>query len=255
MADSWVSPVATLLETGAILVLIAFEDRASDSPVVDRVWRSHSLRSGEFHSMAACNWVMVVTRHRGNTFVTVRGPETQASIAECPADGEWVGIHFKLGSFMPLMSNLGLRDRNDVTLPGAAGGRSFWLDGSAWEVPSFDNADTFVNRLVKRGLIAVDPHVQRALGGLGSPSSQRTEQRHFLRATGMTLATARQIERARRATYLLKGGAPILQVVHDAGYFDQAHLTRSLRHFVGQTPAQVLRGESQLSLLYKPDGT
>jgi AraC-like DNA-binding protein len=45
----------------------------------------------------------------------------------------------------------------------------------------------------------------------------------------------------------------VLQVVHDMGYFDQAHLTRSLRHFIGRTPAQVARGEGQLSFLYKPD--
>lgn len=233
-------------------MLIAFEDRPSDCTVVDRVWRSRSEQPGPFHSMAACNWVMVVTRHQGRVFMTVRGPETQASVAECPADGEWIGIHFKLGTFMPLMPNLALRDRNDATLPDVSG-RSFWLDGSAWEYPSFDNADVFVNRLVKKGLIASDPHVHAALQRRPGQASRRTEQRHFLQASGMTQATARQIERARRAAYLLKNGVPILQVVHDTGYFDQAHLTRSLKHFVGRTPAQVSRGEGQLSFLYKPD--
>lgn len=234
-------------------MLITFEDRPSDCAVVERVWHSHSERSGQFHSMAACNWVMVVTRHRGRVFLTVRGPETKASLAECPAEGEWIGIHFRLGTFMPLMSNLGLRDRNDATLPDVSG-RSFWLDGSAWEYPSFDNAEVFVNRLLRKGLIAVDPHVRAALQGLPVPAHRRTEQRHFLQAAGITQATARQIERARRATFLLKNGVPILQVVHDLGYFDQAHLTRSLKHFIGRTPAQVARGEGQLSFLYKPDG-
>lgn len=233
-------------------MLIAFEDRPSDCAVVDRVWRSRSEQSGPFHSMAACNWVMVVTRHQGQVFLTVRGPETQASIAECPADGEWIGIHFKLGTFMPLMPNLALRDRNDATLPDVSG-RSFWLDGSAWEYPSFDNADVFVDRLLKKGLIASDPHVQAALQRRSGTSSRRTEQRHFLRASGITQATARQIERARRAAYLLRSGVPILQVVHDLGYFDQAHLTRSLNHFIGRTPGQVARGEGQLSFLYKPE--
>lgn len=233
-------------------MIITFEDRPSDCSVVERVWRSRSEQSGEFHSMAACNWVMVVTRLEGRVFMTVRGPETKASMAECPADGEWIGIHFKLGTFMPLMPNLALRDRNDATLPDVSG-RSFWLDGSAWEYPSFDNADVFVRRLLKKGLVASDPHVQATLMGRSGPSSRRTEQRHFLRASGVTQSTARQIERARRAAYLLRAGTPILQVVHDMGYFDQAHLTRSLKHFVGRTPAQVSRGEGQLSFLYKPD--
>lgn len=233
-------------------MIITFEDRPCDSPVVERVWRSRSEQGGEFHSMATCNWVMVVSRMQGRTFMTVRGPETQASLAECPPDGDWIGIHFKLGTFMPLMPNLALRDRADATLPDVSG-HSFWLDGKAWEYPSFDNADVFVQRLVKKGLIATDPHVQAALQGRTAAATRRTEQRHFLRASGLTQTAARQIERARRAAWLLQSGQPILQVVHDLGYFDQAHLARSLKHYIGRTPTQVSRGEGQLSFLYKPD--
>jgi AraC-like DNA-binding protein len=43
----------------------------------------------------------------------------------------------------------------------------------------------------------------------------------------------------------------ILDAVHEAGYFDQAHLTRSLKRLIGQTPGQIARGETQLSFLYK----
>ena len=71
-----------------------------------------------------------------------------------------------------------------------------------------------------------------------------------MRATGTTLATIRQIERARHAANLLRRGVGILDVVHDAGYFDQAHLTRSVKRFIGQTPAQISRAEEQLSFLY-----
>jgi len=230
--------------------LIMFEDRPSDSPVVERVWRSHSDRAGTFLSMASCHCMMVVTRHEGKTFLTVRGPETRASSADCPAEGEWIGIYFKLGTFLPLLAAGVLRDRNDVRLP-AASDRSFWLDGSTWEYPSFDNAETFVARLLKQGVIATDPHVQDALCGQPRRLSRRTQQRHFLRATGMTYATIRQIERARHATHLLRNsGALIADVALDAGYFDQAHLTRSLKHFIGQTPAQIAGGREQLSLLY-----
>src|SRR5262245_36584501 len=110
---------------------ISFEDRGSDVSVVERVWRSHSDRAGTFHSMAACNWGIVVSRVAGKTIVTVRGPETRATSADCPADGEWIGIQFKLGTFMPSLPTGTLRDRNDETLP-AASSRSFWLNGSAW---------------------------------------------------------------------------------------------------------------------------
>jgi hypothetical protein len=235
-------------------MLINFEDRPSDSPFVDRVWRSHSERAGIFHSMATCNWVMVVTRHKGATFLTVRGPETKATTAECPAEGDWIGIHFKLGTCMPLIPNGSLRDRNDLTLPEASG-RTFYLNGSAWEYPSFENAETFVKRLIKKELIVMDTCVENALRGQPEQLSQRTEQRHFLRTTRMTRATIRQIERAREATSLLRAGTPAINVAHDLGYFDQAHLTRSLVHFIGQTPSQIACAQEQLSLLYKKSDT
>lgn len=233
-------------------LFIHFEDRPSDSPFVERVWRCHSDRGGNFHSMAASNWEMVVSRYLGRTSLTVRGPETQASSAECPVEGEWMAIRFKLGTFMPLFRPGDLRDRNDVTLPDATS-RSFWLNGSAWEYPDFENAETFVQQLVREGLIAVDPCVNDALRGYRPVITDRTAQRRFLQATGMTQAAARQIERARRATLLLKEGLSILDATFAAGYYDQAHLTRSLKRFIGQTPAQIIRGEQQLSFLYNTE--
>jgi AraC-like DNA-binding protein len=231
-------------------MFIIFEDRPSDSPFVERIWRSHSERAGVFHSMAASHCEMVVTRHKGKTFLTVRGPETKATTADCPAEGEWVAIRFKLGTFMPLMPASNLRDRRDVTLPEATS-RSFWLNGSAWEYPDFENAETFVKRLVHDGLIAMDLSISAALQGQRQELSLRSAQRHFLQATGITHSTIRQIERARHATNLLQEGVSILDTVHLAGYYDQAHLTRSLNYLIGQTPAQIIRGEKQLSFLYK----
>jgi AraC-like DNA-binding protein len=208
--------------------------------------------------MATCNWGMVVTRLNGQTSFTIRGPETIATMADCPGEGEWVGVHFRLGTYMPLFPAGFLRNRNDVTLPPAAR-KSFYLNGSVWECPTFENIDTFVQRLVARGLIVADPLV---LGQFGSDSpradrqrtSLRTGQRRVMRATGMTHATIRQIERARAATQLLQDGTPPARVALDLGYFDQAHLTRSLKRFMGQTPTQIARGNGQLSLLYKKQG-
>ena len=150
---------------------------------------------------------------------------------------------------MPLLSPGDLLDRNDVTLPDATS-RSFWLNGSAWEYPNFENAETFVKRLEQRGLIASDPSVTTALSGQPQERTIRTAQRHFLRTTGLTHSTIRQIERARHATNLLKQGVSILDAVYEAGYYDQAHLTRTLQHFIGQTPGQIVRAEAQLSFLY-----
>ncbi len=230
-------------------MFIIFDDRPSDSPFIERVWRSHSESAGLFHSVAGCHWGIVVTRHEGKTSITVRGPETKATMAECPAGGEWFGVYFKLGTFMPLLPPGDLRDRNDLTLPDASN-RSFWLNGSAWEYPGFEHAETFVDRLAQAGLIVVDHSVRTALRGESQELSLRSEQRHFLQATGVTRSSIRKIERARHATNLLKQGVSIVDTVHQAGYYDQAHLTRSLKMLIGQTPTQIFRAEAQLSYLY-----
>jgi len=229
---------------------IHFEDRASDHPFVEKVWRCHSERADAFLSVAANNFEMVVTRLAGRCFLTLRGPETAATTVDCPAQGEWIAIRFKAGTFMSRFLPGSLRNHKDVTLPHATG-HSFWLTGSALDYPDFDNAETFVKRLVKSGVLSRDPIVVDTLLRRSSELSLRSAQRHFLRSTGVTYTTFRQIERARYATSLLREGASILDVVGSAGYFDQAHLTRSLRHFIGETPARIIQGQKQLSFLYK----
>jgi AraC-like DNA-binding protein len=233
-------------------LFLVFNDRPSDSPFIERVWRCHSERAGQFHSIASPHWEMAVSRVQGRTFLTIRGPETKATLADCPADGEWFGIRFKLGTFMPSLPVSALIDRNDKDMPDMAG-RGFWLDGAEWEYPDFETAEDFVSRLVKSGLITRNQAIIEGLAGDEQALSLRSTQRHFRQATGMTHSTFRQIERARRAVQLLKDGHSILDTVHEAGFFDQPHMTRALKLLVGQTPAGVLREDEQLSFLYKTD--
>lgn len=232
--------------------VILFEDRLSDSPFIERVWRCHSERGGKFTSVAASHFEMALTRLRGKTFLTLRGPETKATILDCPVGGEWLCIRFKLGTFMPQLPPGSLRDHKDVTLPHASS-HSFWLNGSAWQYPDFENAETFVQRLAKAGVISRDSTIDAALQGQPRTLSLRSAQRHFLWATGITYAAFCQIQRARYSTNLLKEGVSIIDAVHLAGYFDQAHLTRSLKHLIGQTPGKIMQRDTQLSFLYKTE--
>ena len=233
-------------------MLIFEKDRPSDSPWVERVWRYHSEGGGSFVSIAECRSELVVGRHHGRVTVTVRGPETRGTRLAYPPDAEWLGIRLKPGAFLPSRPAQELVD-GEVTLPEAMRG-SFWLAGSAWQVPDYENADTFATRLVRAGLLVIDLAVPAALRGELTDASLRTIQRHFLQATGVTRSAARQIERARYATLLLKRGDSIADATHEAGYFDQPHLTRSLKRLIGQTPAELLRdGSEQLSFLYKTE--
>lgn len=233
-------------------MIIFDEERPSDSPFVERIWRCHSEGVGPFLSIAQSRCELVVTRFQGKTTLTVRGPETRAtSLGDCPSGGEWLGIRLKLGAFLPLLRARSLVDAT-VTLPEATS-KSFWLGGSAWQFPDYDNADTFVDWLVRKGLLAREPIVGAALQGQLTDLSLSSIQRRFLRATGITQIAARQIERARYATLLLQQGASIMDTTFEAGYFDQPHLTRSLKYFIGQTPAQILQKSrpEQMPFLYK----
>ena len=220
---------------------IVFEERQSNSPFVESIWRSQSDSAGNFLSLAVSNWMMVVSKIEGQTFITVRGPETKATPLDYQWIGaEWLGIRFKLGTFLPHLPPSKLLDRRDVNLPQVTS-QSFWLQGSAWELPTFENADTFVERLVRGGLLVRDPVVQAVLEGQPQALSVRAVQYRFLEATGLTHRTVQQIERARHALTLLQQGASIADTVYQAGYFDQPHLTRALKRFSGQTPAQIAR--------------
>lgn len=212
--------------------------RPAESSFGEMIWNAHSLRAGSFTSQAASTWEIVFTKFEGKTLIAVRGPETKASRAEFPADAEFWGITFKLGAFMPHLPVKALLDRQDMILPEASR-NSFWLHGSAWELPTADNADIFINRLARQGLLVRDPVVDAALQGQPPTLSPRSMQYRMLQATGLTHKTIQQIERARRAADLLKRGTPILDAAFQLGYFDQAHLTHSLKRFIGQTPAQI----------------
>ena len=216
--------------------LFVIDEWRSDSGFVEKAWTSYSQPEPAFVSIAVSRWQIVVTTQRELTQFTVRGPETKATVTPIPADAEFFGIVFNLGTFMPAIPLASLVDRA-MMLP-VATPSSVWLDGSRWEIPTPGNADVFVDRLVRQGLIVRDPVVAESLRADVDSPSKRTLQRRVARATGLTRSTIRQIARAGKAVEALGGGLSPQDAATLLGYADQAHLTRSLKRFVGQTPAQ-----------------
>ncbi|WP_046471110.1 helix-turn-helix domain-containing protein [Allosalinactinospora lopnorensis] len=230
---------------------LELESRPSDSPYIERVWRSRSYDADRMTSIATSHCELVVWRQCGQVNVAVRGPESSASSAPVPQDATFFGISFSLGTSMPHLPISRLVD-GSVEIPGATG-RSFWLKGSAWHLPDYDNAEVFVRRMVREGVLVRDPIVAAVLRGAPPDLSERTIQRHFAAATGLTRGAARQINRARQAAVLIQEGVPAHDVPHRLGYFDQPHLARSLTRYIGRTATRLsARDPSEpLSLLYK----
>jgi len=152
--------------------------------------------------------------------------------------GEVLWIKFKVGTFMPHLPTRKFRD-SETMLPQAAARESFWLHGSAWQFPDFGNADTFVDQLTRADILACDPLVHDALQGHTPDVSPRTLRHRFLRATGVSQKHIFQHQRAMQATALLQAGNSILDTAFETGFFDQSHLTHSLKQFTGFTPAQI----------------
>jgi AraC-like DNA-binding protein len=217
--------------------LFALEEQWSESPFVDKTWRTRSEPDAAFISVARSHWAMVVTRQSRAPQLTIRGPETKATIVPIPKDAEFLVIWFSHGTYMPRLPLVALTDRS-VDLPTVSSSK-FLLDGSAWEFPGPDDADAFVAKLVRHGLLVRDPIAVAALQGDVSGLSQRSVERRVSRATGLTQGAIRQIERAEQAVELLGRGVPVVETVSETGYADQAHLTRSLKRFMGQTPSQI----------------
>ncbi|NUS16137.1 MAG: helix-turn-helix domain-containing protein [Streptomyces sp.] len=232
---------------------LAIESRPSELPYVERVWRARSDGAGRMMSVATSHWELVFWEHRGEVRAAVLGPEAQAGWAPVPGDADFFGISFALGTSMPHVPVSRLVGGNaaipDVTR------RSLWLKGSVWHVPDYGNAEAFVLRMVREGIVDLDPVVPAVLGGAGPAFSERTLQRRFVAATGLPQGTIRQIHRARQAAVLVREGVPAQEVVHRLGYFDQPHLARSLKRYVGRTATQLITPDAAepLSLLYKTD--
>jgi len=181
---------------------------------------------------------MVFVRRDGDARALVVGPWTTAGVASWGAGAEILWVKFALGAFMPHLPTRGLLDA-ETTLPGATD-RSFWLAGSSWPFPGHEDVETFVERLAREGVLDRDPVVGAASTGRTPPGvSPRTLRHRFLRATGLAQGAVRQAGRAMRAAELLRRGVPIPDAVHEEGYFDQSHMTRSLRRWVGRTPARI----------------
>ncbi len=190
-----------------------------------------SIRPAETH------WHMVFVRENGNMHPIVVGALTTAGVASWGEGAEILWIKFKLGTFMPHLPPKAFLNQETI-LPGAAS-RSFWLKGSAWQFPNYENVDTFVNRLVRNDLLVRDPVVNAALQDQPQEMAPRTLRHRFLQSTGLTQTHIRQVARAQQAARLLQQGISISDATYELGYFDQPHLNRSLKQFLGHTPTQI----------------
>ncbi|WP_241827485.1 helix-turn-helix transcriptional regulator [Actinopolymorpha singaporensis] len=191
-------------------------------------------------SVAGVRWGLVFWEQDGRGYAAITGPETRTGTAPVPVGATFTGIEFAVGTSLRAVPAPALVD-GGIELPDSTR-RTFRLDGARWETPGPDDAEALVERLVRARIVVRDPLVAEVLRGRRPAVSARTVERRFRAATGLTRGAVRQIERARTAAELLAAGEPTAKVVAKLDYFDEPHLARALRSFVGRTARQLREG-------------
>jgi AraC-like DNA-binding protein len=211
--------------------------RASDSPLVQAV--THWTIGDDAEGHWACPdglWDLLMYRGSMGTFLLLTGQTTKAvGLPFLPGD-EVLTISFKASTYL---TKFPAADRVDGAQMLTKRGARFELGSDVLEIPRFDNVEDLVNALERRSLVEHDELVEAYLAGRPLASSLRSLQRHFQHATGMAPRAFHAIARAQRAADWLRDGRQASQVAFDAGYSDQAHLSRSLKTVLGRTPSQI----------------
>ena len=216
------------------------EARSSDSPWVASVWTCRSERVVEMTSVATETWGLVFWEQDAKAYATVTGPESRTSTATVPEGATFVGIQFAVGTSLRMIPTFALVDAG-IELPDATP-RRFWLVGARWETPCSDDAEALVDRLVQHDVVVRDPVVTAVMNGRRTAVTDRTVERRFRASTGLSRRSIGQIGRARAAAERLASGGVVGEVVSSLGYYDEPHLARALRRYVGRTASQLRTG-------------
>jgi hypothetical protein len=218
---------------------LLFDTRQSDSSWIDCVWTCRSEEVSKMTSVATDTWGLVLWEQEGRMHADVTGPESATGTAPVPEGASFLGIQFAIGTSLRSVAAPALVD-GGIELPATR--RTFWLDGASWETPGPDDAEALVDRLVRQGVVERDPMAAEALRGARPAVTDRTLERRFRAATGLTRGAVRQIQRARTAAGLLASGEAVSDVVGTLAFYDEPHLARALRRYVGRTARQLREG-------------
>lgn len=215
------------------------QTRPVESPLVESISSIRFVGAGQVPMRPDGCWDIAIIQRDGHRQVLRTGLTTRPVGFDYEDGDELLVISFKPHSFMPLMPGEVMRDEG-VMLEGFGPG-GFWIGTDVREIPTFENADVFVEHLVRDGIVGNNELVASVVDGHPKAMSERTLQRHFLKTTGLTYKHFTLVQRAQKAMGLLQLGRPSVEVALALGFSDQAHMINSLKAIMGQTPKQIVR--------------
>lgn len=212
--------------------------RTSDSPYIDAVWQSTALSDGTYLVTPDGSWDLIAaTKANGNRIVFITGQATKPARLAYKAGEQSVVISFTAGAYLPQFTGAPFTD-SYVMLPLVDDSR-FELAGQVFPWPTFANAEELVGQMVERNVLANNAVVDSALKNKPKAASVRSVERHFKTTTGLTLKKLADIRRAQQAVRMLKAGKNPSVTAAETGYYDQPHLSRSLKQLMDSLPSDV----------------
>ena len=210
------------------------EEKLSQSPLVDFLWRSEKRTDGVYVASADASWDMIFTRRQdGTAKVLLCGPSFKTARVPYFSGDKHLGICYKpWATFTGIPMTTMLNGGEFLPMPSAD---AFVLQGVTWKFPTYETIDEFVAGQEKRGLLQADPIIRDVLEIKPVDMSLRSIQRYFMKTIGMSPRRVRQINAARTAVKLLRQGRTLSEVAYDLDYADLPHMTRMLRRFTGYT--------------------
>ena len=138
-------------------MIVIPEERLVESQYIEWVAHGYTVADGLVIRPAEYNWHLIFTRHEGVLRILVIGALEAARPLSYVAGAESLWIRFKVGTFMPHLPASATINQEINLLEGS--GDNFWLKDKVWEIPSFENVETFVEHLVRAGALTSVPTV------------------------------------------------------------------------------------------------
>jgi hypothetical protein len=214
-----------------------FNSRSSPLEAIDTVWTTDATADGVYNATPDGSWDLIhIEKPGGEHLVFVTGQQSQPASVPYQAGEVAVVISFAAQFF--LQSGPLPPDGAVIEFLPVQRGR-FRLASLDLPLPSYDNAEFIASELLAAGVLRSDPIVTGGLGLTPYAASERSLQRHFRDATGLSQKSFEQIRRAQEAVRLLQAGGKPADVAVAAGYADQAHMTKSIKRIMGRLPTAV----------------
>jgi len=207
--------------------IVAYRERPTPhDPVIACVWSREASAEPRTHRILpdACVDIVVVDGR-----ARVAGPQTEAAIVDIPAGARTEGVRFRVGAAGAALG-LPAAEVLDQTVP---------LDAVWGRDAELDEVVAAIRRRAERPdplVRAVATGTPRQRLGIGD----RQLRRRFIDAVGYGPKTLERILRFQRFLALAGRHGDLARLAFEAGYADQAHLTRECTRLAGLPPAALL---------------